>query len=60
MGIVFLLCVALAVVVSLLEKKGVSENAVDINDVEFKTTKGFNVASIAVVLVTAAFYITWW
>ena len=59
-GIVFLLCVALAVVVSLLEKKGVSENAVDINDVEFKTTKGFNVASIAVVLVTAAFYITWW
>ena len=59
-GIVFLLCVGLAVVVSLLEKKGISENAVDVNDVQFKTTSGFNVASIAVVLLTAAFYITWW
>ena len=47
-------------VVSLLEKKGISENAVDVNDVQFKTTSGFNVASIAVVLLTAAFYITWW
>ena len=59
-GLVFLLCVALAVVVSLLEKKGVSENAVDLNEVQFKTTSGFNVASIAVVILTAAFYITWW
>ena len=59
-GLVFLLCVALAVVVSLLEKKGVSENAVDLNEVQLKTTSGFNVASIAVVILTAAFYITWW
>ena len=59
-GLVFLLCVALAVVVSLLEKKGVSENAVDLNEVQFRTTSGFNVASIAVVILTAAFYITWW
>ena len=59
-GLVFLLCIALAVVVSLLEKKGVSENAVDLNEVQFKTTSGFNVASIAVVILTAAFYITWW
>ncbi|MEC8787463.1 MAG: sodium transporter, partial [Pseudomonadota bacterium] len=59
-GLVFLLCVALAVVVSLLEKKGVSENAVDLNEVPLKNTSGFNVASIAVVILTAAFYITWW
>ena len=59
-GLVFLLCIALAVVVSLLEKKGVSENAVDLNEVQFRTTSGFNVASIAVIILTAAFYITWW
>jgi SSS family solute:Na+ symporter len=59
-GLVFLLCVGLAVVVSLFEKKGVSENAVDLNEVQFSTTTGFNVASLAVVLLTAAFYITWW
>ena len=59
-GLVFLLCVALAVVVSLMEKKGISEDAVDLNEVQFKTTRGFNVASLAVIIITAAFYITWW
>ncbi|GEA07422.1 sodium transporter [Alteromonas sp. KUL42] len=59
-GLVFLLCVALAVVVSLVEKKGVSENAVNLNEVQFATTKGFDVAAIAVIALTAAFYITWW
>ncbi|BFT32302.1 sodium/sugar symporter [Alteromonas sp. D210916BOD_24] len=59
-GLVFLLCVVLAVVVSLIEKKGISEDAVDLNEVQFKTTRGFNVASLAVIIITAAFYITWW
>lgn len=59
-GLVFLLCVVLAIVTSLAEKKGVSENAVDLNDIEFKTTSGFNVASIAVVCLLVAFYTVWW
>lgn len=59
-GLVFLLCVVFAIATSLVEKKGVSENAVDLNDIEFKTTSGFNVASIAVVCLLIAFYTVWW
>lgn len=59
-GLVFILCVVLAIIISLAEKKGVSENAVDLNNIEFKTTSGFNVASIAVVCLLIAFYSTWW
>ncbi|GEA12075.1 sodium/sugar symporter [Alteromonas sp. KUL49] len=59
-GLVFLLCVVLAIVTSLAEKNGINENAVDLNDIEFKTTSGFNVASIAVVCLLIAFYTVWW
>ena len=59
-GIVFLLCTALVIVVSLVEKKGESDSAVQLHDVEFKTTSSFNVASAAVIILTAAFYIAWW
>ncbi len=59
-GIVFLLCVGLAVVVSLFEGKGDHEHAVQLNDINFKTSSVFNVASLALTIVVAAFYITWW
>jgi len=59
-GLVFLLCVALAVVVSLIEKKGTHENAVELSEVEFATTKGFNISAVAVVFLLIAFYGTWW
>ena len=59
-GLIFLLCVALAVVVSLVEKKGVHKNAVELGDVDFSTSKGFNIASVAVVFLLIAFYGAWW
>ena len=59
-GLIFLLCVALAVVVSLVEKKGVHMNAVELGDVDFSTSKGFNIASVAVVFLLIAFYGAWW
>ncbi len=59
-GLVFLLCVGLAIVVSLSEKAGTHEHAIELNEVNFKTTSGFNVASLAVVLLLVAFYTTWW
>ena len=59
-GIVFVLCIALAVVVSLLEKKGVHENAVHLDEVQFHTTRGFNIAAIAVIFILIAFYTAWW
>ena len=59
-GVVFLLCVAVAVIVSLAEKKGAHENAVDLGEVEFSTTRGFNISSLAVVCLLIAFYSAWW
>ena len=59
-GLIFLLCVVLAVVVSLVEKKGVHKNAVELGDVDFSTSKGFNIASVAVVFLLIAFYGAWW
>lgn len=59
-GLVFLLCLTLAVIVSLIEKKGRHENAVVLADIDFKTTDTFNWASIAVTLVLIALYATWW
>ena len=59
-GLVFLLCLAIAVVVSLAENKGRHENAVDLSDVEFKTSASFNWAAAAVSLVLVALYAIWW
>ncbi len=59
-GIVFLLCIALAVIVSVLEKKGHHANAVNLNEVDFHTTSGFNLASVAVCMILIAFYTIWW
>ncbi|MFT6896023.1 MAG: SSS family solute:Na+ symporter [Paraglaciecola sp.] len=59
-GLVFLLCVAIAVVVTLLENKGHSENATDLTGVSFATSKEFNFGSLAVCLILAGFYVTWW
>ncbi|MEW6997772.1 sodium/sugar symporter [Colwelliaceae bacterium BS250] len=59
-GLVFVLCMVLAVVVSLLEKKGEHENAVDLSGVDFSTSKGFNISTVAVILILIAFYSAWW
>lgn len=59
-GLVFLTCLGLGIVISLMEKKGVQENAVDTKDIDFSTTQSFNVASIGVVLILIALYATWW
>lgn len=59
-GIVFLLCVGAAVAISLVQNKGAHPNAVELKEVQFGTTKGFNYASIAVVAILIAFYATWW
>lgn len=59
-GLVFVLCVALAVVISLVETKHSHKNAVDLGDVNFTTSKGFNISGVAVTMILVAFYNTWW
>ena len=59
-GLVFLLCVAIAVVISLGQGNRVQPDAIDLGDIDFSTTRGFNVAGVAVALILAALYATWW
>ena len=62
-GLVFLLCTLTAVAISLVQKspgQPEQKGAVDLNDIDFSTTKGFNLAAFLVGLILAAFYICWW
>jgi SSS family solute:Na+ symporter len=59
-GIVFLSCVALAIVVTLLEKSGDHPRAVDMRGMDFTTSRGFNQAAIGIVIILTALYTTWW
>ena len=61
-GLVFLVCALLAVVISVLQLQPAAETgkAVDLSGIDFSTTRGFNMASVGVVLVLVGFYTTWW
>jgi solute:Na+ symporter, SSS family len=60
MGLVFLISLALAVVVSLVAKGRGDANRVSMEGVSFRTPGIFNVAGIGVILVLIALYATWW
>jgi SSS family solute:Na+ symporter len=59
-GLVFLLCLGLAIVVSMLQGNKVQAGAVELNDISFSTSKGFSLSLALVVLVLMVFYSVWW
>ena len=61
-GLVFLLCLVVAVGISMVSRTGVPDrgNAVDHSDINFSTTSGFNTAAFGVILILTALYATWW
>ena len=59
-GLVFLLCLALCYVVSIMGKAPQEDNSVNLNEVSFATGKPFNIAAIGVILILTALYATWW
>ncbi|WP_346837654.1 sodium/sugar symporter [Microbulbifer sp. SAOS-129_SWC] len=64
-GLVFLLCLGLAVAVSLLQGRGQtlvagSDGSVALAEISFDTSRGFNLAALGVTLVLIALYTTWW
>ncbi|MBU2880722.1 sodium/sugar symporter [Psychrosphaera sp. B3R10] len=59
-GLVFISCMALAILVTLVEKPEEHKNAVDLNDVDFKTQSNFNISALLVTLILIALYTTWW
>ena len=59
-GLVFVLCLATGVVVSRLQRAGAQPGAIDYRAVDVSTSRGFNLGALAVALILAALYITWW
>jgi SSS family solute:Na+ symporter len=60
MGVVFLIALALAVVVSLVTPGRADTDTIETGDVSYATKTGFNVGATAVCLVLVALYATWW
>lgn len=59
-GLVFLLCALIAIVLSVMQGNRDQPGSVDLANIDFSTTAGFNVAGVAVALILAALYATWW
>ncbi len=59
-GVVFLLCMIIAIVVSLLTSRGDHKKAISLDGINFKTSNEFLVATIGVVVVLAGLYTAWW
>ena len=59
-GLVFLLCLALCVIVSLIKPDQGQDSSVSLDDVSFDTSRNFNVAAIGIILILTALYATWW
>jgi len=60
MGVVFLLALGLAVVVSLIKPVDRATNTIQTGGMSYATTLGWNVGAIGVVMILAALYTTWW
>ncbi|HEY0281147.1 MAG TPA: hypothetical protein VGC27_00820, partial [Rhizomicrobium sp.] len=60
MGYVFLICLGLAVIVSLMQKPKPQTMTVELADIDYSTSKSFVIASFAVIAVLIALYATWW
>jgi SSS family solute:Na+ symporter len=60
MGVVFIVSLVLAVIVSLATPQRPGTDTIDTTDVRYKTSTGFNVGALGVVLILIALYATWW
>ena len=59
-GIVFISCLILAVIVTLIQKPQEHEAAVKLDDINFKTKTSFNISALLVTLILIVFYTVWW
>jgi SSS family solute:Na+ symporter len=59
-GLVFLLCLAIAVVLSLLQARRTTALRVELKDIDYSTAAGFNVASVLIIAILIALYAVFW
>jgi len=60
MGVVFLVSLVLAIVVSLATPQRPGTDTIDTTGVRYRTSGGFNIGALGVILVLIALYATWW
>jgi SSS family solute:Na+ symporter len=60
MGVVFLVSLVLAVIVSLATPQRPDVDTIDTVGVRYKTSTGFNAGALGVILILIALYATWW
>ncbi|MBX2850067.1 MAG: sodium/sugar symporter [Acidiferrobacterales bacterium] len=59
-GIVFILCIVIPIIIVLMQGDGDHKNAIDVEGINFSTSSSYNIATVGVVLILAALYATWW
>jgi SSS family solute:Na+ symporter len=59
-AVVFAICVALAIAITLLSGAKEQANSIDLTGISFKTSTGFNLAAVGVVIILVAIYSIWW
>ena len=59
-GIVFVLCVVIGMMISRLQGAGEQPGAINYNEIDISTTTHFNLASLVIVLMLTGLYVTWW
>ncbi len=60
MGVVFLVSLVLAVIVSLATPQRPDVDTIDTSNVRYRTSAGFNAGALGVILILIALYATWW
>jgi len=60
MGYVFLICLGLAVIVSLMQKPKPTTSTIELTAIDYSSSKSYWIASIAIVCILTALYATWW
>jgi len=59
-GLVFLLCIGVGVLISLSQGREEHPDAIDYGEIDTHTTSGFNLGALIVVLMLVGLYVTWW
>jgi len=59
-GLAFVLCVILGMLVSQMQGAGDHPDAIEYDEVDTSTSSGFNWASVVIILMLTGLYATWW
>jgi SSS family solute:Na+ symporter len=59
-GLVFLACMAIAIVLSLMQPPREAALTVDLKNIDYSTSTGFNIAALLVTVILIALYAIWW